>query len=1235
LSRDPQSHLSFDELELLADAEVEVRECGTFDLRQAEAHAEVCDACRSHLRDRRFLRSRLRKKVNSVVSKRESGCPTEEIWMRVAAGLTSSPDSQALLEHASRCDYCGRLLQIATEDMNPERSTEEERIIASLPSSQPNWQRPLAAKLAAVSAPALSDPASVSRFSKRSFLAFTPRWAFACLAAMLFVAIGSWMYFRVSEQSVDRLLARAYTDQRTLDLRLPGAQHAPLQVERGAGRSSLAKPAPLLKAEYEITQRLSARPEDAGLLAAKGRAEVLEWQYDAAILSLKHALDLKPDSPEVLCDLATAYTERGDAQNRPLDYGQAIEYLGQALSARPDNTVALFNRALVDERLSLFEEAIKDWEHYLRLDPKGPWSEEARQRLTSLRLRLKQSYSFPPAEHSPDKALPSLEAREQRRVVDSAAWLDSLDEDYLDLAIKEWLPALAKRISESGGSPDALPEWQSLQTLSRVVASEHGDPWLADLLSAKRSPGLLRGWSELGTAAQFNSDGDFDAAASASADASRLLTREGCTAGALRALWEESYALQRAQQGSACLRATGQATQTGNLKSYRWISTQLVLETSVCSAMVGQLQNAQRGIQRAVEMAESARYGTLLLRGMHMAGVEVAAADPERSWIWFQKGLKRHWTGAYRPFRAYQFYAEMSFTPENRHQWYLARELMDEATVHISRTSNRSTEAVARYSLAVDEQMSGDSSGADEEFHRAATLFSSLPRTPTTRTFLFSSEVYRAALEAQQGRNDLALASLAAARHEYTEESQYRIWLHYYEALGTTLLNSGRTEDAEKALRAAVYIGEAALASLKTEEDRLLWEQSAARGYRSLVEVECERKGDSEYALELWEWYIASGIRSSDNKAAQLDFSALGSGPPLPMLTLVEDSMPKLRSVTVISFAQLGNGTVVWVFDDRGVHRADIAVSILELSGGVRRFLRLCSEPRSDMREVRRTSRQLYDWLIAPIEQYLTPARLLAIESDGDLAKIPFNALLTGKGDFLGERFEIAMSPGLQLWNLLRHPAALLPEDRILVVGVSAGATTQGDDLPPLADAQVEIREVASHFPHSAVLLNDEATFAALRRELPSVRVFHFVGHAIARADRNGLLLAASRAEPSNAPNSGFVDAWELEELRMPKLELVVLSACATAVDDEGLVDPQSLVRVFLRAGASQVVASRWNVDSSSTTELMKLFYNFLAAGQDPPSALKEAQQALRSQPATSHPYYWASFEVFGRSRQN
>jgi CHAT domain-containing protein len=1239
LPRDPQSHLSFDELALLtASPALAIGENDTYDLHQAEEHAKTCDVCGSNLRDHRSMRVLIRSMVNTVASAPKPDCPTEETWTRLAAGLISTADARPLIEHASLCDYCGQVLRIATEEMNPEISAAEKKMIASLPSSHPEWQRAIAANLATMHPPAvpkavISEPPKPRRY----LLAFPSRWAYVGLAgvAVFFVAIGLWVYSRVTEQSVNRLLARAYADQRTLDLRIPDAQQSPLQTERGVtGRSSLAKPAPLLKAEYEITQQLAARPEDAHVLAAKGRAEVLEWQYDAAILSLKHALDLKPNSVEILCDLATAYTERGDAQNRPLDYGKAVEYLGQALSVRPDDAIALFNRALVNERLFLFEEAVTDWEHYLRVDPKGAWSEEARQRLGALRLRLHRSYSFPPAEHNPEKAIPMLEARDQNRIADSAPWLDSLDEEYLDIAVKEWLPSLAND-SDSGGSVDSLPQWRALEVLSRIIVSDHGDPWLLDLLSAKKSLALLRGWSELGKAARLNSEGDFDVARSTAADAARILTQEKCAPGALRALWEEAYALQRAQQGSSCLRETSRAPHLGNVKPYPWISVQLALENSVCSAMVGQLQIAQMGIQQATEMAESAHYGTLLLRAMHMAGVEIAGFDPERSWVWFQQGLRRHWLGAYRPFRAYQFYAEMSFTPENRNEWYLAGSLMGEAVVHIGRTPNHLTEAVARYNLAVDEQMRGDTSGATEEFHRATKLFSSLPPSPTTRTFLFSSEVYRASLEAQQGKTDLALASLASARRDYAEESQYRIWMHYYEALGATLLKSGRTEDAGNALRAAVYISEAALASLRTDEDRLLWERNAARGYRSLLQLECERKGDSEYALELWEWYVASGIRPPDHKAPYLDFSGLDSGPPLPELTLVRNSLPKLDSMTVVSFAQLDNSTVVWVFDDRGVHQADISASKLELSRTVRQFLRLCSDPRSDLGEIRHIGRQLYDWLIVPIEPYLTTSRVLAVETDGDLAQVPFNALSDAQGNFLGERFETVMSPGLQLWTMLRHPAMFSSRERVLVVGVSSGENTLGASAPPLFDSQVEARDVASHFTHSTVLLNHEATFDALRRELPSVRVLHFVGHAIASAERNGLLITPSQTEGWKDINSGFVDAAKVEELRMPRLDLVVLSACATAADEEGLVDPKSLVRVFLRAGVPEVVASRWNVDSHSTSELMKLFYNFLAAGQDPPSALKQAQKALRSQPATYHPYYWASFGVFGRSRQN
>jgi len=41
--------------------------------------------------------------------------------------------------------------------------------------------------------------------------------------------------------------------------------------------------------------------------------------------------------------------------------------------------VALFNRALVYERMKKPGDASADWERYLELDPDGEWAAEARQ----------------------------------------------------------------------------------------------------------------------------------------------------------------------------------------------------------------------------------------------------------------------------------------------------------------------------------------------------------------------------------------------------------------------------------------------------------------------------------------------------------------------------------------------------------------------------------------------------------------------------------------------------------------------------------------------------------------------------------------------------------------------------------------------------------------------------------------------------------------------------------------
>jgi CHAT domain-containing protein len=61
-------------------------------------------------------------------------------------------------------------------------------------------------------------------------------------------------------------------------------------------------------------------------------------------------------------------------------------------------------------------------------------------------------------------------------------------------------------------------------------------------------------------------------------------------------------------------------------------------------------------------------------------------------------------------------------------------------------------------------------------------------------------------------------------------------------------------------------------------------------------------------------------------------------------------------------------------------------------------------------------------------------------------------------------------------------------------------------------------------------------------------------------------------------------------------------------------------------------VASRWGVDSNVTRQLMRVFYANLTSGKPPAESLRAARAAIRNTPSYQHPYYWASFAVFGSS---
>jgi CHAT domain-containing protein len=97
----------------------------------------------------------------------------------------------------------------------------------------------------------------------------------------------------------------------------------------------------------------------------------------------------------------------------------------------------------------------------------------------------------------------------------------------------------------------------------------------------------------------------------------------------------------------------------------------------------------------------------------------------------------------------------------------------------------------------------------------------------------------------------------------------------------------------------------------------------------------------------------------------------------------------------------------------------------------------------------------------------------------------------------------------------------------------------------------------------------------------------------------------------------------------MGPLHLVVLSACSSAKGTRGgFSDAEGLARSLVARGVGQVVASRWPVDSGSTTILMKSFYRHLMERKTVADSMRAAQQELRG--GFPHPFYWAAFSVFG-----
>lgn len=313
----------------------------------------------------------------------------------------------------------------------------------------------------------------------------------------------------------------------------------------------------------------------------------------------------------------------------------------------------------------------------------------------------------------------------------------------------------------------------------------------------------------------------------------------------------------------------------------------------------------------------------------------------------------------------------------------------------------------------------------------------------------------------------------------------------------------------------------------------------------------------------------------------------------------------------------------------------------------------------------------LYKQLLQPLEAALSGVVRLIVSPDSELNKVPFAALRVPDGHYLIETRRLSYVASGR--DLLRSKTSESPSSDLLLVvnpafddqealrtGTASiearqvGFTGNFAPLPGTAEEAQRILPLVKGV--KKVLEGSQATESAVR-STTSPRILHLATHgfflqnqtiamprtpsylsgqgSVPRRDlsllepapvssvcgqpvdmrissmaRSGLALAGANAAGTvNMGDDGLLTALEVSGMQLYGTELVVLSACQTAVggiqSGEGVY---GLRRAFTLAGAKNLVMSLWPVSDAATVNQMQHFYQAYGQGASATDALRQAQ---------------------------
>lgn len=1082
----------------------------------------------------------------------------------------------------------------------------------------------------------------------------------AVAAVILIAAVGFWRVFFYQSDVDKGLLAlnNAYREQRPLEARLSGQGYAPFSTIRG-GESVRVDSLELDHAERYLRDAIRDNPNSRSYHAL-GKFYLLRREFDQAIQQFEQALKTDPNNAAIYADLGAALLEmgklsldKGRANPTSPELGKSMEELSRAVvnlnkASEFDNTLLepLFNRALAQQYLMLYQDAETAWQEYLKRDSTSPWAEESRRNLKLLEERKVRTSG------TQDQLINDFLAAYKAQNADAAWTALSLSRARTGNAIVQTLIDDFLSLAASGREAEANDKRQMLLYAGEIDERMVQDRFTLDLgrvykssTSTQRET-LVQARALMKSAVTLYNRTEYRQAIELFSKARELFANESDEGEKLFAEAWVGYCRLRSQQPDISIESFEHLSTVFEAKNYRSLHAQSLLaiadgltarneyskvierarQSRVVSEQIQDRANAVRCLQ-----AESIIQGVLgnyhealaaTFRALSLS--ETLPPDAKLTWPFYHEASLNFYF-LELPAVALQF--------ENE-----ALRLAQSAglTLQTSRSYDR---------LALIFERLGNYGEAMKKSEEALAAGSKLSDDRMKTNILAHSALISGQLHKEMGQPQQAIDSYDKAIDLYKklELDIYQYRARKGKLLGLIALHNDAAAEAE--FGSVLYWFEQNREKIAEESYRNKFFDTDQNTYDVAVDFQYARKKDIAKAFDYAEAYRARSLWDLMNTGAQIAEESndpqLKLSPSVSPLTYSQIQPQLPLKTQLLEYAVLDDKVIMWVMTRDGLKSEHTIIQHAELDKKISDYLQSLTRATNNNDQIINQGRALYQDLIGPIERYLDKRLVLCVVPDKNLSFLPFAALVSpASGRHLIEDYMIQIAPSATIFIKTSQRAEQLlanKSEQALVVGNPYFDREQFRGLPDLPQAQREAEKIAQLYATNP-LLGNEATSPLVKRSLNKADVVHLATHAVPD-ERSPLLskLLLSKDGPNDGQahhaSRGFLQASEIYGMKFTRTRLVVLSACQTGIErayrGEGAI---GLARPFI-TGVPLVVASLWPVESNLTADLMISFHKHRK--QDHVSTVEALQRAQldmlhNQQPNLPQNYGWAAFVTIG-----